>query len=174
MLMFPILRLLRITGMLVLLSGSLSAALQLNDLDYFESPGFDALVYSNKYNGNFDDSKMAGVEFIHHGVRTVTNGDVRLRPTPDQWDEIGQFIERKIDRDTGTITAYLSYPEYDFDYRIVGRTEGDQLLLSVELDRPLPEELIGRAGFNLEFIPAAYFGSSPWPISTLPQRPHPY
>jgi len=158
--MLPIRSLLRTAALFCLLATSAFASLQLNDLDYFTSPGFDALVYSNKYNGNFDDSKMAGVEFIHHGIRTVTNGDVRLRPTPDQWDEIGQFIERKVDRETGTIIAYLSYPEYDFDYRIVGRTKGDQLLLSVELDRPLPEELIGRAGFNLEFIPSAYIGSS--------------
>jgi hypothetical protein len=38
----------------------------------------NVLVFSNWYNGLFDDSKMSGVELIHHGVRTVTSGDVRL------------------------------------------------------------------------------------------------
>ena len=30
-------------------------------------------------NGMFFDEKTAGIEFIHHGVRTVTGGAVRLQ-----------------------------------------------------------------------------------------------
>src|SRR5690606_2444579 len=35
--------------------------------------------------------------------------------------------------------------------------EGDGVRISVDLDEPLPETLVGRAGFNLEFLPSAYF-----------------
>ncbi len=56
--------------------------LALNDKDYFEKPGLNVLVFSNWYDGLFSDSKTSGVELIHHGERTVTNGDVRLNATP--------------------------------------------------------------------------------------------
>ncbi len=134
--------------------------LKLNELDYFETQGFNALIYASTYNGNFDDSKMAGIEFIHHGVRTVTNGDVRLNPTPEQWDPIPEFIERTIDSENQTITARVKYDEYDFEFSIEAKASGDNLLISVILDKALPEALEGRAGFNIEFLPSTYFGKT--------------
>lgn len=58
--------------------------LKLNALDYFETRGLNILLFSNWYNKNFSDSKISGIEIIHHEVRTATNGDVRLNPTPQQ------------------------------------------------------------------------------------------
>ena len=84
-----------------------SQVLRLNDLEYFESRGLNVLVFSNWYNDLFSDSKMSGIEIIHHGVRTATNGDVRLNPTPEQWDPIPQFVKRKVDKNAGTIEAFL-------------------------------------------------------------------
>ena len=55
---------------------------------YFEKQGLNVLVFNNWYNDNFSDSKISGIEIIHHGIRTATNGDVRLNPTPEQWDPI--------------------------------------------------------------------------------------
>jgi len=131
--------------------------LKLNNLDYFEARGLNVLVYSNWYNENFSDSKISGVEIIHHGVRTATNGDVRLNSTPEQWDPIPKFIERKVNKDENCIEASLSYPAYDFDYQIKAEAHENGLLLSVHLPKQLPAELEGRAGFNLEFLPSAYF-----------------
>jgi endoglucanase len=65
--------------------------LKLNNLDYFETRGLNVLVFSNWYNGNFGDSKISGIEIIHHEVRTATNGDVRLNPTPGQWDPYSEI-----------------------------------------------------------------------------------
>jgi hypothetical protein len=53
-----------------------------NDSDYFETRGLNYFVFSNIYDATFDDSKISAVEIIHHGIRTATNGDVRLNPTP--------------------------------------------------------------------------------------------
>jgi endoglucanase len=131
--------------------------LNLNDLDYYEIPGLNVLVFSNWYDGNFSDSKISGVEIIHHGVRTATNGDVRLNPTPEQWDPIPKFIERKVYKENNTIIAYLSYPDYNFDFRIRTEPKDNGLMISVDIDRPLPENLEGIAGFNLEFLPSVYF-----------------
>ena len=134
-----------------------STGLRLNDRGYFESTGLDVLVFSNWYDGLFSDSKISGVELIHHGVRTATNGDVRLNATPEQWDAIPQFVERRIDRESNSIEAFLRYPAFDFDFSIRAEGRQDAILLSVRLPEPLPAELEGKAGFNLEFLPAAYF-----------------
>jgi len=46
----------------------------------FETAGFNVLVFSNQYNGFFYDEKTAGIELIHHGVRTATGGAHPNRP----------------------------------------------------------------------------------------------
>ena len=92
--------------------------LQLNDLEYFEKPGFNVLVFNNEYNGFFFDEKTAGIELIHHGVRTATGGAVRLQPTPEQWDLIPIVIERKVGKENNSIEVLLRYE--DFDFKIEG------------------------------------------------------
>ena len=131
--------------------------LRINESEYFEARGFNVMVFSNRYNSNFDDSKMSGVEIIHHGVRTATNGDVRLSPTPAQWDPIPVIGERNVDRENQVIEVTLSYPNYNFNYRLRAQAIKTGIRLSVLLDEELPPELEGRAGFNLEFLPSAYF-----------------
>ncbi len=142
------------------ISFSLNASdnnLTLNDLEYFETRGLNVLVYSNWYNENFDDSKISGIEIIHHGVRTATNGDVRLEPTPEQWDPFPNLIERKINKKDNSIEVLLNYPDYDFEFKIKATAKDGGISLSVHLEKPLPKELEGLAGFNLEFLPSAYF-----------------
>ena len=43
--------------------------LHLNELGYFERQGVNVLVFSNSFNGGFNDEKNSGIEIIHHGVR---------------------------------------------------------------------------------------------------------
>ncbi len=135
-------------------------ALRLGDSAYFEARGVNVLVFANWYSGLFSDSKLSGVELIHHGVRTATNGDVRLSPTPEQWDPIPALGGREVDRAGRRVTAALSYPDYGFAYRVDVRADGPAVVIGVRLDAPLPAALAGRAGFNLEFLPSAYFGRS--------------
>ncbi|WP_443749988.1 glycoside hydrolase family 9 protein [Asticcacaulis solisilvae] len=137
-----------------------AAPLHLNDKGYYEARGVNVLVFSNWYDGLFSDSKISGVELIHHGIRTATNGDVRMSSTPGQWDLIGQLVDRKVDPKTGVIDVTLKYAEFDFTYHVRSEPHGDGVTVSVVLDKPLPEALAGRAGFNLEFVPSAYFHKS--------------
>ena len=134
--------------------------LTLNDREYFTTRGLDVLVFSNWYDGSFSDSKIAGLELIHHGVRTVTNGDVRLSPTPEQWDATPTLIKREVDKNNHVITARLGYKDFQFEYAIQVQPKDDGVLLKVILDKPLPTELVGKAGFNLEFLPSAYFSKA--------------
>lgn len=134
--------------------------IKLNDKNYFETQGLNVLVFSNWYDGLFSDAKMSGIEIIHHGVRTATNGDLRLNDTPEQWDPIPEFIERKIDRANNSIEAFLRYSAYDFDFSIKAQSEGDKIIISVILPQPLPAELVAKAGLNFEFLPTSYFEKS--------------
>jgi endoglucanase len=133
------------------------AELTLNSLGYYETRGLNILVFNNWYDGNFSDAKISGIEIIHHGVRTATNGDVRLSPTPGQWDPTPKFIDRKIDKEKKIVEEYLSYPSFNFNYTIKTEARDGGIIITVNLQDVLPKELEGQAGFNLEFLPSAYF-----------------
>lgn len=134
--------------------------LKLNDKDYFEMRGFNVLVFENQYNGMFFDEKTAGILFIHHGVRTATGGAVRLNPTPEQWDQIPMVSERKVNKEDNSIEVTLRYGDFDFVSRVLVKPAEKGFTISVFLDNPLPERLIGRAGLNIEFLPTEYFGKT--------------
>lgn len=134
-------------------------ALKLTDAGYLYKPGLNVFVFNSHY-GLFGDEKLAGIELIHHEVRTATNGDVRLDATPEQWDSIPQFIRRETDKPTNTVRAFLRYPAYNFDYTVEVKPETEGVVIRVLLNKALPAELEGRAGFNLEFLPSAYFSKT--------------
>jgi hypothetical protein len=134
--------------------------LRLNDQDYFEAHGLSVLLFHNAYHGVFGDQKMSGLEIILHERRIATNGDVRISPTPAQWDSLPRFKERKRGPSENQLTAFSAYSEGGLSYRIEVQPEADGFRVSVHLDQPLPAALAGKAGFNLEFLPTAYFGKS--------------
>ena len=131
--------------------------LQLNDLEYFECQGVNVLVFSNSFNGGFNDEKNSGIEVIHHGVRTIQGGAVRLNNTPEQWDLVPKMTARKVDQENKSIEVSLRYDDYDFDSRIIVSAKGKAVEIAVFLDKPVPEALAGEAGFNLEFLPSQYW-----------------
>ena len=131
--------------------------LKLNDLGYFERQGVNVLVFSNPFSGGFNDEKNSGIEVVHHGVRTIQGGAVRLSPTPEQWDLVPTMTFRTVDTLAQTIEVGMRYDWYDFDSRVVVEPKGKAVEISVFLDKPVPEALAGEAGFNLEFLPAQYW-----------------
>ncbi len=144
---------------LAVMAASFSQAqdLRLNDSDYFERQGVNVLVFSNSFNGGFNDEKNSGIEIIQHGVRNVQGGAVRLNNTPEQWDLVPKMTFRKVNRDQGSIEVGLRYEDYDFDSRLMVTAKGKAVEIAVWLDKPVPEKLVGHAGFNLEFLPSKYW-----------------
>lgn len=134
--------------------------LKLNDLEYFETQGVNVLAYSNLFTGGFNDEKTAGIEIIHHGVRTSQGGAVRLSSTPEQWDLVPVIPIRTVNRESQSIESVLRYADYDFESRVVVTAVGKAVEISVFLDKPLPAKLEGKAGFNLEFLPSQYWGKT--------------
>jgi hypothetical protein len=139
---------------------SKAPVMTLGPAGYYEAPAANLLVFSNWYDGLFADAKTSGVEIIQQGKRIATNGDIRLSATPGQWDAAGRMVERKVDVATGVVTVTLEYPDHHWRYRIRSEPRGDAVAVSILLDQPVPEALAGKAGFNLEFLPAAYFHHS--------------
>ena len=137
-----------------------AADLKLNDKEYFETQGVNVLVFSNTFNGGFNDEKNSGIEIIHHGVRTVQGGSVRLNKTPEQWDLVPASPSRIVDSINQSIEVTMRYADYDFDSRVVVTAKGKAVEIAVYLDKPVPEFLAGKAGFNLEFLPSQYWGKT--------------
>lgn len=144
---------------LAVMAASFSQAqdLRLNDSDYFERQGVNVLVFSNSFNGGFNDEKNSGIEIIQHGVRNVQGGAVRLNNTPEQWDLVPKMTYRKVNKEQESIEVGLRYEDYDFDSRLVVTAKGKAVEIAVWLDKPVPEKLVGHAGFNLEFLPSKYW-----------------
>jgi len=134
--------------------------MKLNDLDYFEKTGANVLVYSNIYNGGFCDEKQAGLEIIQRGERVATGGGVRFMNTPEQWDIYATMTNRKVNHDDKSIEVSLRYDDYDFDYKLRVYPKDAGTVIEVYIDKPVPAELVGKAGMNLEFFPASYFGKN--------------
>jgi len=148
---------LSIVCFLLTINLSYGQKLTLNTQDYFETQGVNILVYSNQYVGMFFDEKTAGIEIIHHGVRTSTGGAIRLQNTPEQWDLVPTVVNRKVNPSNNSIEVELNYKDYDFTSKISVTPKDNGVEITVYLDKPLPRALEGNAGFNLEFLPASYF-----------------
>ena len=130
--------------------------MQVADNDYLSTQGFNVMLYDNTFHPVFVDEKNTAMQMILHGERIATNGDVRLMPTPEQWDLVAQLKGRHADKEHNRLSADLSFPTYKVDYHLEVAAEPGGVRVSVNLDKPLPQNLVGRAGFNLEFLPSIY------------------
>jgi endoglucanase len=130
------------------------------DKNYLDTQGFSVFLYDSTYHPVFVDQKNTAMEIILHGQRIATNGDVRLMPTPEQWDLVATLKGRQPDKATKRLTANLAFPTFDLSYILEVAAEPGGVRVSINLDKPLPEKLAGRAGFNLEFLPSVYMGTA--------------
>ncbi|GAB4239501.1 MAG: hypothetical protein Kow00109_14320 [Acidobacteriota bacterium] len=141
---------------LVLGRGATAQDLGLTETEYLASPALDVLFFHDFY----PEGHQGGVEFIHHGVRIATNGDVRLVPTPEQWDPLPKVGKRAVDPATKHLWIENRW-ENGLVYQIhVQATGPGTVRLWVELAEPLPEHLVGKAGLNLELLPSAFWEKS--------------
>ena len=154
------------------LRGAATESLRLNSRGYFEMPGLNVMHGSDYY----PESHQGGVGLIQNGLRTATNGDLRLEPTPGQWQPTPQSGERTVDPSRPEIRVHLQYPNeknnrqglnpIDYPDLKLGYTVrvvpagGSAFRIIVDLDAPVPADWVGRVGFNLELYPGYLFGKS--------------
>jgi len=135
-------------------------AMTVTDKNYLDTQGFSVFLYDSTYHPVFVDQKNTAMEMILHGQRIATNGDVRLMPTPEQWDLVATLKGRQADKTSNRLTANLAFPSFDLSYTLEVAAEPGGVKVTINLDKPLPEKLAGRAGFNLEFLPSIYMGKA--------------
>ncbi|HEX7502952.1 MAG TPA: cellulase N-terminal Ig-like domain-containing protein, partial [Acidobacteriota bacterium] len=128
----------------------------LNEREYFTRPEVDVLVFHDIY----PEGKQGGIELIQHGERIAAVGDVRLASTPGQWGLLPKMIQRSVDRSIPSATVALRFEKEQLDYRVRVEPCGEAICIAVDLEKPLPYALAGRASFNLELFPPAFFGKS--------------
>jgi len=133
-------------------------AVKVTDKNYLDTQGFSVFLYDSTYHPVFVDQKNTAMEMILHGQRIATNGDVRLMPTPEQWDLVATLKGRHADKANNRLTANLAFPTFDLSYTVEVAAEPGGVKVTINLDKPLPQKLAGRAGFNLEFLPSIYMG----------------
>ncbi|HPG38541.1 MAG TPA: glycoside hydrolase family 9 protein [bacterium] len=150
-----------LTGLLLLLmylpSFSVITTLNLNsEKEYFEAQGFTLLAFHN----NYPEGKQGGLEIIQHDQRLASCGDLRLEPTPGQWDPKSGNARRSLDAQNKIIHVTNTFPAVALDYSVHIRTENGQFIITLDLAKPLPDSLAGKLGFNFELYPQIYFGKS--------------
>ena len=157
---------------------------KLNSDGYFNAGGTDVMAFSDFY----PEGHQGGVCVIMNGHRIATNGDIRLEATPGQWQPVPKQLSRRVE--SGKIVTTLCYPdssrhmtgfnpmvypEWNVNYTVSVEPQGKSILVTVDLDKPVPEFLLGKAGFNLEFFPGELFGK-PWLMDSqngiYPQQPN--
>lgn len=157
---------------------------KLNQSGYFNHEGIDVMAFSDFY----PEGHQGGISLIMNGQRVATNGDIRLEPTPGQWQAVPKQLSREVtDKSIVTTLCYpdssrhltgfnpMIYPDLQLRYKVSLEAEGDAMIVSVDLDQPLPQQYVGKVGFNLEFFPGVLFGK-PWIMDSFsgiyPQQPN--
>ena len=157
---------------------------RLNADGYFNAGGTDVMAFNDFY----PEGHQGGVCVIMNGKRIATNGDIRLEATPGQWQPVPKQLSRKVEG--GCITTTLCYPDssrhltgfnpmvypdYQVTYTVRVEPKDNGIFVSVDLDKPVPDFLLGKVGFNLEFFPGELFGK-PWIMDNqsgiYPQQPN--
>jgi endoglucanase len=155
-------RIVAVTAAVLLLQPAFAAApgLTIGPNDTLEMQGLSVLVHQMNFHPVFRDEKNAGIQIILHGERIATDGEVRLQPTPEQWDSVPEFLTRKRGPRPNQLIVTSQYKDIGFKYHLEITAEGQGFRVAVNLDKPLPADLVGKAGFNLDFIPTSYFGKT--------------
>ncbi len=157
---------------------------KLNNDGYFNAGGTDVMAFNDFY----PEGHQGGVCVIMNGRRIATNGDIRMEATPGQWQPVPKQLSRKAEGgrvvttlcypdSSRHLTGFnpMVYPDYHVNYTVTVEPQGRSILVTVDLDKPVPDFLLGKVGFNLEFFPGELFGK-PWIMDDqtgiYPQQPN--
>lgn len=147
------------------------AKLQINDQEYFEMPGLNVFMFHDAY----PEGHQGGVTIIQHENRVAANGDIRLQPSPGQWQPVPKVHERKVDKDKNELSIYcefpdperdnkgfnsIDYPDLEIAYTVRVVAEGMAFKIHVDFDDPIPADWVGKIAFHLELFPGDLFNKT--------------
>lgn len=147
------------TGIILALLFSISTVLPENPIElkpegYFETPGFAFLVYHNDYLVG----KRGGLQMFLHGRRVMDAGEVVCSAGAGRvWDfDDQQMGERVVSIEKGFSMIPGRFRQADIGYRLICRSDGDSILLTVELDKPFDWKRFSNIAFKMEIYPGEY------------------
>ncbi len=126
----------------------------LTETEYLEAPGASLLAFHNVY----PQGKQGGVELIHHDLRVAACGMIRPDPWRGRPPAFSKLRERRAQAEPPRIDVDVHEPNLELDYNLTLRPEGQSVVLTVGVERPLPAAQ--PAAFCLELYPPAFFGGS--------------
>ncbi len=161
--------------------------LTINDQDYFEMPGLNVLVYHNTFlEGHQGGVEIIqhGQRVATNGELRLSPAPGQWQPVPEiggGFQHIGvapravALRDRRVDRTTNTISVPCRYPDEDrnrkgfnpiiypdlhIEYTVRVQAEGQSFTITVDLEKPLPEDWVGRVGYSLELFPGDLYGKT--------------
>ncbi len=167
------------------LSAADQKGLQLNDQDYFEMQGLNVLFYHNTFSeGHQGGLEIIQHEnrVATNGEIRINATPGQWQPTA----KLGEGVEkrgvspqslaigaRKINKKKNQISVPCSfpdeslnrkgfnpiiYPDLDIKYTTTVKAKGQDIFITVDFEKPIPEDWVGEIGFNLELFPANLYG----------------
>jgi len=145
--------------------------LEINEKEHFERQGLNVIVLDDVY----PEGHQGGITIIQHGRRVAANGNLYLQPATGQWEPHPRLLDKKVILEENKIIATLMYPDsnriktadqpiiypdFEFTYTVSVIADGPNFRIVVDLENPLPEEWVGKVGFNIELYPGNLFGKT--------------
>ena len=78
---------------------------KINEAGCFNNYGVDVACFDDYY----PEGHQGGVCIIMNGKRLATNGDLRLEPTPGQWQPVPKKVDRRVS--DNVISARMCFPD---------------------------------------------------------------
>src|SRR3982750_1176591 len=85
--------------------------MHLNNQEYLEYQGVNVMLAHDFY----PESHQGGVGIIQNGLRVATNGDIRLEPTPGQWQPTPSVGKRMIDKQKQEVSVRYEFPNEEIN-----------------------------------------------------------
>lgn len=131
-----------------------AAQIEMKPEGYFEKPGFVFLVYHN----NYLVGKRGGLQMFLHGKRVADAGEVVCLTAGGYYldfnaKEVGRRI---VDIERGLSIIPGKIKPVDIAYKLVCSTDGESIILTVKLDKPLDWSRISNLMLKIEIYPKEY------------------
>jgi hypothetical protein len=131
-------------------------SIALNEKEYFAGPGFSFLVFHNNYQVGY----QGGLQMILNEERVLDSGDLLLVPKQGQQEPELRVLRREVDRAQQSATVFGEIEGWSSGYRLITRTDGRSIFITLKLDKPLDWSRVEQAGFRMAIYPGTYFSAS--------------
>lgn len=128
----------------------------LNEQEYFSGPGFSFLVFHNNYQVGY----QGGLQMILGDERVLDSGDLLLNTKRDAGSPKLEVVKRIVDREHATATVRGEITGWNTGYQLICKTDGERMLITLKLDRPLDWSKVDEAGLSMALYPGVYVRKS--------------